>query len=100
VPEGARDRARRVARRCITSPSILIALVQSALLPKDFVVSPAVTRAHVRERCARGEAVEFREYPASGHVDVIGAAGDAALAWTQERLAGRPAPMTCPAGVG
>ena len=137
VAEGARDRARRVARRCITSPSILIALVQSALLPKDFVaidivtdrrwspriaqntpsqpiaaplfvaqglkdivVSPAVTRAHVRERCARGEAVEFRECPASGHVDVIDAAGRAALAWTEERLAGRPAPIACPAGVG
>jgi hypothetical protein len=132
VIPGARDRARRVARRCITSPSILIALVQSSLLPKDFVaidvvadpawsphiaqntpsdaiaaplfvaqglkdiiVFPQVTRAHVRARCARGEAVEFREYPGSGHVDVIAAAGDAALAWTEERLAGRPAPTTC-----
>lgn len=132
ISPGARDRARRVARRCITSPSILIALVQSSLLPKDFVaidivtdprwspriventpsrpiaaplfvaqglkdivVAPAVTRAHVRARCARGEAVEFRVYPGSGHVDVIDAAGDAALTWTEERLAGRPAPTTC-----
>jgi alpha-beta hydrolase superfamily lysophospholipase len=129
---GARDRARRVARRCITSPSILIALAQSSLLPKgfvaidvptdprwsprvaqntpsqpvtaplfvaqgakDIVVAPSVTRAYVRRRCARGEAVEFREYPDSGHVNIIGAAGDAALAWTEERLAGRPAPSTC-----
>jgi hypothetical protein len=136
VAEGARDRARRVARRCITSPSILVALIQSALLPKrllaidiltdprwspriaentpsgplaaplfvaqgskDIVVSPPVTRAHVRERCARGETVELRAYPGSGHVDVIEAAGEAALAWTEERLEGRPAPSNCPAGV-
>jgi acetyl esterase/lipase len=132
VTPGSRDRARRVARRCITSPSILIALVQSSLLPKDFVaihvaadprwapriaentpsqpisaplfvaqglkdivVSPAVTRAHVRARCSRGEVVEFGEYPDSGHVNVIDAAGDAALAWTQDRLAGKPAPTSC-----
>ena len=62
---------------------------------KDIVVVPAVTRAHVRARCARCEAVEFREYPGSGHVNVIDAAGDAALAWSEERLAGRPAPSTC-----
>jgi hypothetical protein len=40
---GARHDGRRVARRCITSPSILIALVQSTLLPKDFVAIDIVT---------------------------------------------------------
>jgi hypothetical protein len=32
-----------VARRCITSPSILIALAQSSLLPRDLVAFDVVT---------------------------------------------------------
>ena len=66
--------------------------------PKAIGVAAfAPARAYVRRRCARGEAVEFRQYPDSGHVNVIGAAGDAALAWTEDRLARKPAPTGCAA---
>ncbi len=61
----------------------------------DQIVSPDVTRDHVRSRCARGERVELRVYPEEGHISLPGRAGTDILEWTAARFAGEPVPAGC-----
>ncbi|HEY8545491.1 MAG TPA: lipase family protein [Acidimicrobiales bacterium] len=53
----------------------------------DEVVAPEVTEGWVADRCAAGAPTDFRTYPGLDHLSVVDPAGDAALAWSAERLA-------------
>ncbi|HEX5089623.1 MAG TPA: lipase family protein [Nocardioides sp.] len=64
----------------------------------DGLILPSAQRAYVRQRCGLGGTVEYRTYPGVDHVGVVG--NDSPLipdllAWTQDRLDGRPATSTC-----
>jgi hypothetical protein len=61
----------------------------------DERVTPAATRALVERLCRAGDTVELRTYRDVGHFDIPEAAGADVLAWTGDRLAGRPARSTC-----
>lgn len=61
----------------------------------DFVVRPEVTEAHVTARCARGEQVELRMVPAAEHLTIVWRTADDALAWTEDRFAGRSPTPSC-----
>ncbi|MGD9573277.1 MAG: lipase family protein [Thermoleophilia bacterium] len=63
---------------------------------RDPVVAPAVQRAWVRERCAAGQSIDFREVPGAGHADVLGRVGDDLVGWTRDRFAGVAAAAGCP----
>ena len=62
----------------------------------DDRVTPAATRALVRRLCRVGDTVELRTWRDTGHFDIPKVAAADVLAWTGDRLAGRPARTTCP----
>jgi secretory lipase len=82
--------ARNTPGKAATPAPILLA--QGA---DDDRVTPAVTRALVQRLCRLGDTVELRTYQGVGHFDVLQVASTDMLAWTGERLAGRPARTTC-----
>jgi hypothetical protein len=47
--------------------------------------------------CALGQVVERRTYPGQMHAEVIEPSFDDMLTWMEDRLAGEPAPTSCPA---
>ncbi len=64
----------------------------------DPLVLPSAQAAFVRARCDAGEPVDYRTYPGEDHISVV--ESDSPLipelvAWTQDRLAGRPPTPTC-----
>jgi hypothetical protein len=64
----------------------------------DELVVPASQDAYVKDRCDAGYAVDYRTYEGFDHVGVV--SGDSPLipellAWTQDRLEGKPATPTC-----
>jgi Uncharacterized conserved protein len=65
----------------------------------DPLILPTVQEKYVRDRCAAGQELVYREYPGRDHLGVV--ADDSPysaelLAWTDDRFAGRPAPAsTC-----
>lgn len=64
----------------------------------DRLVPAGVQRAYVKALCARGQRLDYREYPGRGHGGV--ARGNAPLlaqliTWTEDRLVGEPAPDNC-----
>lgn len=64
----------------------------------DRLVTATAQAAHVERRCDAGEQVEYKTYPAYGHVDIVGEGSPMIpdlLVWTQERLEGNPATSTC-----
>jgi hypothetical protein len=82
--------ARNTPGKAATPAPILLA--QGA---DDDRVTPAVTRALVGRLCRLGDTVELRTYQGVGHFDVIEVASTDMVAWTGDRLAGRPARSTC-----
>jgi alpha-beta hydrolase superfamily lysophospholipase/uncharacterized membrane protein HdeD (DUF308 family) len=65
----------------------------------DALVLPKVQQSFVRQACKRGDTIDYRTYPGRDHVGVV--APDSPLipdlvTWTQGRLAGKPAPNSCP----
>jgi Secretory lipase len=82
--------ARNTPGKAATPAPILLA--QGA---NDDRVTPAVTRALVERLCRLGDTVELRTYQGVGHFDVLQVASTDMVAWTGERLAGRPARSTC-----
>jgi fermentation-respiration switch protein FrsA (DUF1100 family) len=82
--------ARNTPGKAATPAPIL--LVQGA---DDDRVTPAVTRALAGRLCRLGDTVELRTYQGVGHFDVIQVASTDMVAWTGDRLAGRPARTTC-----
>jgi uncharacterized membrane protein HdeD (DUF308 family)/alpha-beta hydrolase superfamily lysophospholipase len=64
----------------------------------DELVLPTAQEAFVGARCAAGYQVEYRTYAGFDHVGVVGADSPLIpdlLAWTQDRLDGKPAASTC-----
>jgi hypothetical protein len=82
--------ARNTPGRTATPAPILLA--QGA---DDDRVTPAVTRALVERLCRLGDTVELRTYQGVGHFDVIEVASTDMVAWTGDRLAGRPTRSSC-----
>jgi pimeloyl-ACP methyl ester carboxylesterase len=69
----------------------------------DTLVAPAVQRAYVARRCAAGQAMQFREYPALDHLTLVGTTSPLVpdlIAWTQARFAHAPFATTCAAATG
>ena len=60
----------------------------------DPTVPLGTVRALGRQLCARGDVVEYREYPGVGHEPIARAAPDI-FAWAQARLFGAPPPTNC-----
>ncbi|WP_107764817.1 lipase family protein [Nocardioides terrigena] len=64
----------------------------------DQLVLPTAQAEYVEERCADGGQVEYRTYPGKDHVPLVEADSpyiDDLVAWTQDRLDGKPARSTC-----
>src|SRR5690606_36874390 len=64
----------------------------------DPLIAPAAQQEYVDERCASGQAIDYRTYPGRDHMGVV--TGDSPLlpelmTWTKERFAGLPATSTC-----
>jgi len=64
----------------------------------DQLVLPAMQQKFVVERCAAGQAIDFRVYPGKDQMPLV--AADSPLttelvAWTEARLAGETAKNTC-----
>ena len=64
----------------------------------DPLIQPEAQRAYVAERCASGQAIDFRTYPGRDHMGVV--TGDSPLlpelmSWTEDRFAGLAATSTC-----
>jgi pimeloyl-ACP methyl ester carboxylesterase len=58
---------------------------------------PVVSSQLLLERmCGVGQVVERRTYPGQGHAEVVGVAFPDLLPWVDARLAGDPAPTSCP----
>lgn len=65
----------------------------------DEVIAFRINQDYVAGLCATGTDVDFRGYPGGTHMSVLAAGSDLnadLVAWTQDRLAGKPAPSTCP----
>jgi hypothetical protein len=63
----------------------------------DTTVPAVTTRALVERLCADDQPVEANFYPETGHGDSVVSGQDDLLAWIDARVAGEPAPDTCPA---
>jgi acetyl esterase/lipase len=64
----------------------------------DDLVLPDVQGRYVARRCAQGQPIDYRVYRALDHVSLVGAASPLAadlVAWTRDRLEGRPATDNC-----
>ncbi len=93
-PRWARRLAQNTPSRPIGVP-VLIAQGQD-----DVVVDPAVQARYVAKRCAAGQDIAFREFPGTGHIDVMGPATPVFADWTSRLFAGAAVPAGCetPAG--
>ncbi|MDQ6522288.1 lipase family protein [Nocardioides sp. LHD-245] len=66
---------------------------------QDEVIAFRINQDYVADLCAQGIDVEFHGYPGGTHMSVLKAGSaldDDVVAWTQDRLAGRPARPNCP----
>lgn len=64
----------------------------------DTLIAPAAQDGWVADRCADGQQVDYRSYEGRDHLSLVAAGSPAVqdlLAWTEDRLAGRPAADTC-----
>jgi uncharacterized membrane protein HdeD (DUF308 family) len=64
----------------------------------DPLVLPAVQERYVADRCAAGQAVDYRTYAGRDHVGLVRADSPLIpdlLAWTRDRLSGAPPASTC-----
>jgi uncharacterized membrane protein HdeD (DUF308 family) len=83
-----------------------VGLVEAPLLiaqgQADTLVLPSVQAQYVRQRCAAGQKLDYLTYPGRDHVGLVAADSPliaALISWTQDRLAGKPAPDNCPGAV-
>lgn len=88
--------SRRIAQN--TPSGAIGAPVLLAQGQRDVVVAPAVQRRWVAARCAGGQAIDLRELPDSGHVDVMIVAGPILEDWTARVFAGQAVPPGCATG--
>ncbi len=61
----------------------------------DDQIPPVISEAMLARYCRFGGAVERRVYPGAGHIDVLSDVRDDALAWIDDRLAGKDPPTAC-----
>lgn len=64
----------------------------------DVLIPPSVQEAWVAERCASGQAIDYREYAAQTHTSLVLPASpliDELVQWARDRLAGKPARGNC-----
>ena len=61
----------------------------------DVIVAPAVTRDFVARLCRRNREVRYLSMPGGDHVSAGKAAAPEAVAWIEDRFAGKPAPSDC-----
>lgn len=64
----------------------------------DQLILPKVQEKYVKDRCAEGQALAYKEYEGRGHLSVV--ADDSPYtadlqAWTNDRFAGKPQANTC-----
>jgi acetyl esterase/lipase len=62
----------------------------------DPLVAPAVTRSFARRLCANRVRVRFIDLPGENHIATAKDSASQALAWIDDRFAGRAAPSDCP----
>lgn len=68
----------------------------------DELVLPAIQRGYVGRVCARGQAVDYREYPGEDHLSLVAPGKPYSrdlLAWTRDRFRGVAATGQCPQGL-
>lgn len=63
--------------------------------PKDDLIAPNVTRAHVRGLCRAGARLKFIPINGEGHATSAKDSAATTLAWIADRFAGRAAPRDC-----
>lgn len=63
---------------------------------QDITIIPQATLALSKLHCVRGDTVKFQIYPNDDHESLIVASRPLADEWIRDRLAGMPAPDTCP----
>ncbi len=61
----------------------------------DVIVAPAVTRDFVARLCRRNTEVRYLSMPGGDHVSAGKRAAPEAVAWIEDRFAGKPAPSDC-----
>lgn len=64
----------------------------------DDVVRPAIQQAYVDDRCAAGQAIDFRQYKDRDHLSLVASGSPLEpelVAWTRDRLNGQAATPTC-----
>ena len=64
----------------------------------DVLVPPAVQQGWVAQRCAGGQAIDYREYAGLTHTSLVLPASplmDELVLWARDRLAGKPARGNC-----
>ena len=61
----------------------------------DVIVAPAVTRDFVVRLCRRNSEVRFLPMSGGDHVSAGKSAAPEAVAWIEDRFAGKPAPSDC-----
>jgi acetyl esterase/lipase len=64
----------------------------------DDLVLPEVQRRYAKARCMAGQQMDFRTYPDRDHVSLVARDSPLAsqlIAWTRDRLEGKPAQSTC-----
>jgi len=65
---------------------------------RDRVVTLRLQDAYVEDRCAAGQALDYRTYPGRGHGDLLREGSpfvDELLDWTADRFASKPTTTTC-----
>lgn len=64
----------------------------------DPLVTPAVQKQYVKERCAAGQSLEYRTYEGRDHLSIVAPGSpfvEDLLSWTEARFAGKPQPHGC-----
>jgi pimeloyl-ACP methyl ester carboxylesterase len=64
----------------------------------DVLIPPSVQQAWVAQRCADGQAIDYREYAGQTHTSLVLPASplmDELVEWAEDRLAGKPARDNC-----
>jgi hypothetical protein len=64
----------------------------------DEVIDISITEQWVADECAAGRELDFRKYPDRSHMGVLDADSpltEELIAWTADRLAGKPASNSC-----
>ncbi len=92
------DLSQLVAAAEKNDPAALHIAVPTLLLQGegDRTVTPPLTAAVRKKLCASGTSIDLISYPGASHVGVLHPGMADALAWFDDRFAGKPATSNCP----